>query len=176
MRQFPTKDGRYVNIFRPKAEEAEKILSLMQRIGGETDFLLIDAGGIRISVEDERDFLDDMYESVDSALFAVSLDGEIVGSCSVNFHRNKRTNHVASIGISLLREGWGIGIGRAMMETMISHARRAGAHKLELEVRADNERAIALYEKMGFSICGRSRDHLCINGEYFDELTMELML
>ncbi len=176
MRQFPLKDGRFVNLFRPRAEEAEELLSLMKTIGGETDFLLLDGGGLRISLEEERDFLDDVYNSPDTALFVASVNGELVGSCSVNFHRNRRTSHVASIGISVLKEYWGLGVGKAMMQTMLSHAKRAGAHKLELEVNAKNTRAVALYEAFGFTLCGARKDHLCIAGEYIDELMMELLL
>ncbi len=176
MRQFPLKDGRFVNLFRPRAEEAEELLDLMKTVGGETDFLLLDGSGLHISLEEEREFLEDMYESPTSALFVASVGGVLAGSCSVNFHRNRRTCHVATIGISILREYWGLGVGSAMMETMISHARRAGARKLELEVNGENPRAIALYERFGFALCGRRRDHLCINGRYIDELTMERML
>ena len=43
-------------------------------------------------------------------------------------------------------------------------------------MRADNERAIKLYRRFGFSECGLRKEHILINGEYFDEMIMELML
>lgn len=176
MRQYTLRDGRFVNVFRPRADEAAEVLELTKKVGGETDFLLIDSGGVKATLEEEQDFLEDMYESMDSAMFVSTVGGVLVGLCSVNFHRSRRTAHVASIGISLLREYWGLGIGRAMMETIIAQAKLGGAHKLELEVRSDNARAIALYERMGFVRCGTKHDHIKVNGEYFGEDNMELML
>ena len=43
-------------------------------------------------------------------------------------------------------------------------------------MRADNERAIRLYKRFGFAQCGLRREQLFINGEYYDEMMMELML
>jgi RimJ/RimL family protein N-acetyltransferase len=51
-------------------------------------------------------------------------------------------------------------------------ARRVGLHRLELTVMPHNERAIALYQKRGFSIEGEISHSLYIDGEYVDEFLM----
>ena len=49
------------------------------------------------------------------------------------------------------------GIGRALLTEMLRLARERGLSEISLEVRASNEAAIALYERMGFAVAGRRR-------------------
>ena len=69
-----------------------------------------------------------------------------------------------------------IGIGAILTVIAIDYAKEAGYHKICLDVRADNERAVRLYKRFGFAQCGLRREQLFINGEYYDEMMMELML
>lgn len=56
----------------------------------------------------------------------------------------------------MLKEYWGLGIGRAMMEACIKCAKEAGYTQLELSVVAENARAVALYQNVGFTEYGRN--------------------
>ena len=64
--------------------------------------------------------------------------------------------HRAEFGISVLRDYWGLGIGRALMRACIQCARNAGCLQLELDVVTENERAVALYKSEGFVEYGRN--------------------
>ena len=44
----------------------------------------------------------------------------------------------------------GQGIGQALLDAVADHARRLGCCKVTLEVRSDNERAMAAYRRAGF--------------------------
>lgn len=68
----------------------------------------------------------------------------------------RKVAHRARFGISVLKDYWGMGIGRVLMEASIDCARQAGYTQLELEVVADNERAVALYRCAGFEEYGRN--------------------
>ena len=46
------------------------------------------------------------------------------------------------------------GLARVLMNALIAFARRAGAREIFLEVRVDNNAAIALYEQLGFASIG----------------------
>jgi len=52
---------------------------------------------------------------------------------------------------------------------------RQGFARVELEVRADNARAIALYDKIGFVRKGLLRDSFFIDGEYFNAIAMAII-
>jgi RimJ/RimL family protein N-acetyltransferase len=58
------------------------------------------------------------------------------------------------------------------MTAALGHAARSGITRVELEVRADNERAVGLYKRMGFAGEGTVRDGMRFDGEYFDVLVM----
>ena len=58
--------------------------------------------------------------------------------------------------MSVLKEFWGLGIGRALMASCIECAKAAGYHQLELNVVAENVRALSMYEKAGFVEYGRN--------------------
>ena len=47
------------------------------------------------------------------------------------------------------------GLGRQLVESLISRLSQQGSHILMLEVRVSNAPAIALYEKLGFQVVGR---------------------
>ena len=51
------------------------------------------------------------------------------------------------------------GIGRALIQALISALRERGSNSLTLEVRASNDPAIALYEALGFCGVGRRTNY-----------------
>ena len=50
------------------------------------------------------------------------------------------------------------GVATALLLRLLEKARAVGGEFLSLEVRPSNRNAIALYEKLGFSLAGRRRD------------------
>ena len=63
------------------------------------------------------------------------------------------------------------------MEEIIHFAKyTAKAEIISLEVRSDNERAIALYKKFGFETFGTFKGFMKIEGEYIDCDMMRLCL
>lgn len=107
---------------------------------------------------------------------ALTDDGEAVGYVAVLGGLARRNSHKADVTIGIAQEFTGQGLGTRLMETVETWAREQGLHKLELTVMADNERAIALYRKMGFRDEGRQADSLRVNGRYVDELSMGKLL
>jgi len=68
---------------------------------------------------------------------------------------------------------WGKGIGSRLVDTLIRWAEEGGVvTKLNLRVRTDNSRAIALYERKGFVIEGEITRSTVIGDEYFDSYWM----
>lgn len=84
-----------------------------------------------------------------------------------------RRRHAMTLGIAVLPEFQGQGVGRALMQALIDYADRwAHALRIELTVFADNQRAIRLYEAMGFSHEGRHTGYALRDGHYADVLSM----
>jgi ribosomal-protein-alanine N-acetyltransferase len=74
-------------------------------------------------------------------------------------------------------EARGRGLGRALIEAALAHARAAGASGMFLEVAADNAPALALYERAGFARLGTRRGYYPRpGGPAVDALTLRCAL
>lgn len=106
------------------------------------------------------------------ALVAV-LDGRVVGSIGLHREPWHRRIHTASIGMAVHDAFAGRGVGSAMMAAVVDMADRWwNIKRLELNVYADNGRAIALYERFGFEREGLLRAYAWRDGAYVDSLAM----
>lgn len=84
-----------------------------------------------------------------------------------------RRRHAMMLGLSVAREAQGQGVGRALMQALCDWADHWGqVLRLELQVYADNARAIALYRRFGFEQEGRHRGYALRSGVYVDSLSM----
>ena len=101
------------------------------------------------------------------------IDGKVVGMTGLHRQERHRRSHVASLGMAVHDAYAGRGAGSALLAAVIDTADRWwNIRRLELEVYADNARAIALYERHGFEREGLMRAYAWRDGEYVDSLTM----
>ncbi|MCG3147008.1 MAG: hypothetical protein PCFJNLEI_00444 [Verrucomicrobiae bacterium] len=102
----------------------------------------------------------------------VLWDGlRIVGYFFLWYYRQR----VPLLGIGLLDELHGLGLGRQLMKILIAAARGNGNEGIELTTFLDNHRAFALYEKMGFRYLGNV-ENLTGDGRVVIERAMFLAL
>jgi [ribosomal protein S18]-alanine N-acetyltransferase len=90
-------------------------------------------------------------------LLVAAEAGELVGYALVIRRKGGRTARLYSIAVNPLRAGRGV--GRALLAAVQTHAIEQGCEMLRLEVREDNRRAIALYERLGYRRFGRHDDY-----------------
>lgn len=166
-------DGHELILRNPDAEDAERLLTYLKVTAEETRYLVKEPEEVTMTLEEERDFINRQNNSAGSCLIIGLLDGEHVGNCAlVRMNRNKY-KHRAMISIALYQKYTGLGIGTIMMEKLFSIAKEQGIEQVELEVVADNKRAISLYEKMGFRISGIFPDNMKYkDGTYADAYWM----
>ena len=158
------------------AKDAEGVLRHIQTVGGETDNLSFGKDTFSISIEREARFIDRFCKNKNDIML-VALDGDkVVGNAVVERNKVLRYNHRAEISITVLKEYWGRGIGSSLMNIMIDFAKSTGIEILYLEVRADNLRAISLYERFGFKKIGKYNNFFKIDNIYYDAYIMTLNL
>ena len=157
-------------------DDAAALLDFLKTVGGETGNLTFGAEGLPFSVEQERKYLEGLQDDPSSCLF-LALDGDrIVGDSGLSGSRIPRLCHRRELGISVLRDYWGRGVGTGLMERMVDFARKAGMEQLTLGVRSDNDRAKALYRRFGFVPCGTWPGYIKIDGQRYDVDLMYLEL
>jgi RimJ/RimL family protein N-acetyltransferase len=109
---------------------------------------------------------------LDGTLVA-EADGQVIGSIHVSATRHG----FGELGMAMLKEWRGRGVGSAMMEAAIAWARERDLHKLTLEVWPHNTAAIALYKKFGFVDEGlKIKQYRRQSGELWDSVVMGLLL
>lgn len=100
-------------------------------------------------------------------------EGRVVGSIGLHREPWHRRIHTASLGMAVHDAYAGRGVGTALMAAVVDLAERWwNIRRLELNVYADNSRAIALYERFGFEREGLHRAYAWRDGAYVDSLTM----
>ena len=158
-------------IARVTPDDAVELLEHLKIAGGETDNLTFGAEGLPVTVEQERQHLATQPECF--PMFAARVDGRIVGNIGLHGSTRERMKHRLSFGLSVEKAYWGKGIGSALLQTLIDFARENGFAVISLEVRSDNARAIALYQKFGFEKTGAFPGFMKIGGRMID---FDLML
>jgi ribosomal protein S18 acetylase RimI-like enzyme len=101
--------------------------------------------------------------------------GEVVGWCDVLPKSRPVHAHIGVLGVALLPEFRGRGLGERLMRQTLDAARAFGLHRVELTVREENANAIALYRKLGFEIEGVLRDAIRVDGSYGNVVLMALL-
>lgn len=127
------------------------------------------------TLEEEQAILAEAAETATSLFLVAEREGEIVGVASCRAG-NRGYAATCTLGISVDQAHRRQGIATAIMQYMIDWARdNPAVHRLELWVFHDNERAIRLYEQLGFEHEGRQRAGFWKDGEYKDMLLMGIV-
>jgi len=90
------------------------------------------------------------------AMFLVAEDGnEIVGYCGLITVLDE--GDITNVAVKQSRQGEGI--GKLLVSELITRGAKAGVTTIHLEVRTGNEKAISLYQKMGFVQIGIRKNY-----------------
>lgn len=108
-----------------------------------------------------------------NVMLVAELDGRVVGFVGLHREVAHRRSHAAGLGMAVHDAFAGRGAGSALMAAVVELAERWwGVRRLELNVYADNTRAIALYERFGFQREGLFRAYAWRDGAFVDSLAM----
>ncbi len=168
---FNAKDGREVILRTPKWEDIDDALDFINSLVEEDAMILVKEKKTR---EQEIDWISSCMLKLEKSEFIMivaEVDGKLVGVVEVNPHFGKMS-HVGSLGISVMKGYRNIGIGLDLIKEAEKHAIHMRLKTMELEVFEKNERAIHVYEKMGYKVTGRIPEGVLHQGEYSDVLIM----
>jgi L-phenylalanine/L-methionine N-acetyltransferase len=111
----------------------------------------------------------------DGLYHLVAVVGDrVVGMLGLHTFPNKpRRRHVGTFGISVHDDWQGQGVGTALLRAGLDLADNwLNLTRMTLEVYADNEPAIRLYQKFGFEREGTLRQDAFRDGQYIDSIVM----
>lgn len=157
-------------------DDAEKMISYLNQVGGESDNLLHGKNEFAVPVEGVKRKLAMSKDSENSVVLIALENDEIIARAEIDGYYPARIRHRAMFSISVRKDYWDQGIGTEMIENIFEQAKKMKIRIIELEVIADNVRAIHLYHKMGFVDIGTYKDYFFVNGMYKDAMVMQKLL
>lgn len=108
------------------------------------------------------------------ALFAVDAGGVLVGQALL--FGVDHLSRSAELGLWLLEEHRGRGLGRDALRVLAAYAFRSrNLRRLSLRTLASNAPALAVYRALGFVEEGRQREAAWVEGAYDDLVLMSLL-
>ncbi|MEI8329762.1 MAG: GNAT family N-acetyltransferase [Chlamydiia bacterium] len=158
-----------ITIRQAKIEDATCIVLAEQEIAQEPGYFCSQPS--ELSEENVRQTI----ESSHGIYFVAEKEGSLVGHAFLEILNLQSLRHVAQLNIVVHKGYQEKGIGTQLMERIIEWAKQSGTvEKIELNVRASNVRAIALYKKMGFFEEGCLKRRVKAGDRYIDDLVMAL--
>jgi RimJ/RimL family protein N-acetyltransferase len=177
MEKLTLKNGKSVILRTPNKDDAQNMINYLNKIGGETDFLTFGKNRFKVSLEAEQEWIESSNSMENSLIIITTINDEIISIASIASNKKERTRHNGTLGISILKEYWGVGLGSKLMEYIIDWAKSNGITKrIELLVREDNHVAIKLYKKFGFEQEGLHKNDIYIDGTYYNTIIMALYI
>lgn len=159
-----------------RESDSEQFVLLGKLLDQETQLMMLEPGERTLTIEEQGQRIKSVLAQDNQMIFVVEDETRLVGFVGAyggGFHRNR---HCAYIVIGILQDFVGQGIGKQLFEMLEGWALEHTLHRLELTVMRHNERALHLYQKMGYKIEGVKQDSLWVNGKYVDEYYMAKIL
>ena len=170
------KSGNEALLRNGAAPDGSAVFEIFNATHAETDYLLSYPDENSFDPEQEAHFLEEKTKSPNEIEIIAFIDGKIAGMAGIGAVGTKyKVKHRAEFGISILKEYWGLGLGRALTEACIQCARDAGYVQMELNVVSENKRAISLYQNLGFEEFGRNPKGFLSRTSGFQELIYMLL-
>lgn len=174
LREIKLKNGAVCILRSPEENDAEAMLTHTRKTVEETYFLSRYPEEVETTPERQLRMIKEMREDESRLLLSAFVEGRPVATIGLNgVSDHIKMCHRATFGLFVEREYWGMGLGSLLIGEASKAAQEMGYEQMELGVFADNERARALYRKMGFEEWGRKkRAYRLKDGTYVDEIVM----
>jgi len=166
------RDTKHIQITRISEEHVESFHRCLDSVARERRYLgLVKAPPL----ESTRDFvLSNIRSKIPQY---VAVEGiKVVGWCDIAPNKGEGFTHCGTLGMGVLSDYRGKGIGARLIEDALYAAKEFGFERVELEVYVSNVSAVKLYETRGFKHEGVKRKARKLDGKYDDILMMALFI
>ena len=154
-------------------EDASELVAVRLQIDGETENMDRERGEGFLDEAAFRELVRADSESERNLFLVAVANGRIVAFSRCQGSSLKRLAHRVEFGVGVLQEYWGYGIGKQLLQESIAWADEQGVKKMTLHVLETNEKAIGLYQRLGFETEGvLKQDKLLSDGSYYSTIVM----
>lgn len=173
-RQFILNNSHSILIRNPQKKDAQQVLALAKAVLAEEIFNLSTLSEFSVDLQDEIDWFNTYQTKPYSIILVAEYQEQVVGLLDfANGHR-QRIAHTGDMGISVAKIYRHLGIGTALLQTLIDWAASTSfIEKINLQVHSTNHNAIKAYLKNGFRIEGVRKNELKYSEQqYIDSILM----
>lgn len=159
----------------PKIEDLNDLMGLINSLVDEKAEIALT---VKVTKEEEAEWMPKMLARLEKGelfFLVAEVDGKIVASSDIHVLCGDE-KHVGIIGVVIKSGFRGLGIGTEIMKTLVEQATPLGLKVLMLHVFATNNRAVHVYEKVGFVQTGMIPKKHFRYGKYIDEVIMTKLI
>jgi ribosomal protein S18 acetylase RimI-like enzyme len=133
-----------------EAGDGAKLIALMTQLAGESTTFSLANNLDDVSAADEGENIEALQSTANNVIMVVADEvGNLYGVVSAAAMNGRP--RVAEVGVAVLAEYQGFGLGQALMAEVVNWAETfASVDGLFLTVQSQNEAAVHIYEKLGF--------------------------
>ena len=133
--------------------DAAQLLALLAQLGRESNTFTVDDGIEDLSEADEQEQIERISGTTTNIIFVATLGSRLIGVSTVQASTDFSAAQ-GEVGVAVLKEFWGMGLGTALVEDILDWARNYSTlERLVLTVQLRNVRAAKLYQHLGFETC-----------------------
>jgi RimJ/RimL family protein N-acetyltransferase len=161
-----------MNIRNAMIEDAQKLQSYLSEIIDEGLPTLFNREKVPTTEAWEK-FIEKFISSHDSILLVAEYENEIIGVLNFSSNRQPQCSHGGDFTVTITEHWRSRGVGTSLIESLLSWVNKHDSiFRVELEVFSNNQKAIKLYEKLGFFHEGVKRKAVLVANEFIDVIQM----
>lgn len=141
-----------IRIRKAELKDQDSIWHIIQQVlaGGDTYVFAPDSS---------RETMLDYWCGADKHTYVAEIEKEILGTFIIKDNFPDLGSHVANASFMTLPSAFGLGIGRTMGEFSLGEAKQLGYRAMQFNIVVkSNERAIQLWQNLGFKVIGEIPD------------------
>lgn len=163
-----------LSIREAEVSDAAALVDFLNLVGAESDYMTLDEAGILMTPEQMAGFIQQLAASDNQLYLLALLDDQIAGLVSITADYHERVRHIGQLFTVVKKAFWNQGLGRILLEEAVNWAQECSSlRRLELSVQVRNERAVHLYQSLGFAIEGlQQRGAYLKEGKFLDVYLM----
>jgi len=171
-RTFTVKEIQYT-IRSAITTDAMALSELRVQIDSETENLDREPGEAFIDEIGFQQLIQSDSEEPRNLFLVAVVEDRIVGFSRCEGNPLKRFAHKVEFGVCVLQDYWGYGIGNNFLKESIAWSDANGIQKITLNVLETNDKAVKLYQKLGFEIEGiLKNDKILSDGKFYNTIMM----
>lgn len=176
VQKFAAKNGEEIILRHATPEDANEIINTVRSTSLERSYVLMEHYGK--DARSEKEYISRMDRKKNLLLVAVAK-GHVVGSLAAlqaEGGHSPQTAHILNVGLHLIKDYRGLGIGSQMLRYTSEWAKVQGFKKLEANIFTTDKRSLHVFSRAGFVEEGKGRKRIRIGNEYIDEVFMGKVL